>query len=320
MLFNHLEQPKKIVVMTGATSGFGTHTLRLLVDDPDTTVLVGARGKDRSVPAGAEILPLDLESLASVRAFAQEVKKRIRERRIDICLLNAGVHGSSADQFSEDGYGRTFAVNHLAHYLLARLLLPLMADRGRLVITSSNMHNPPFKSMAPKGLEIQEWAHPTPDGSGVGTKGYCASKLCNLMTALTLSRRPEVKSRNIDIIAFNPGLTGGAGGNDAGVLQKVAVRSLMYTIFPLIGLFRPEFNMNTAEHSGRMLARVALGSISLPENSVYVSLVKGVPTFPAPSELAQDVAAQERLWSESAEMVGLARSSTVAKENLEDTR
>lgn len=296
---------RKLVVMTGATSGFGAHTLRLLAAEPNTTVIVGARGKGRSVPLGVVVLPLDLSSLASVRAFVEAVGHRLGDAQIDLLILNAGLHGSDADQLSADGFGLTFAVNHLAHYLLARLLLPRMADHGRLVITSSNMHNPPFKRLAPKGFDLEEWAHPTPTGAGVGVRSYCASKLCNLMTAQSFARLPALKERHIDVIAFNPGLTGGAGGNDATFVQKAALRILMRSVFPVVGFFVPEFNMSPPEHSGRMLADVARGTLSPPGDRVYVSLVKGVPTFPEPSALARDVAAQDRLWRESARMVGL---------------
>lgn len=297
--------PHRIVVMTGATSGFGSHTVRHFAALPDTRVIVGARGSGRSAPPGVEILPLELASLTSVRAFAQDVLKRLGDARIDQLVLNAGLHGSDADQRSAEGFGLTFAVNHLAHYLLARLLLPSMADHGRLVITSSNMHDPPIKAIGPKSLDIGVWAHPTKNGSGAGIRSYTASKLCNLMTAQSFARLDEVKARDISVVAFNPGLTGGAGGRDASALQKALLTVVMQTIFPLIGLIRPEFVMNTPEHSGRMLADVALGTIVPPHGGVYVSLVKGKATFPKPSELARDREAQDRLWRESAAMVGL---------------
>lgn len=303
---------QKLVVMTGATGGFGAHTVRLLAAEPNAKVIIGARGSGRTAPAGVEILPLDLASLASVRNFADALSKRIGDDQIDILILNAGLHGSDADQRSAEGFGLTFAVNHLAHYLLARLLLPKIANHGRLVITSSNMHNPPFKRMAPKGLEIDEWANPSPNGSGTGIRSYSASKLCNLMTAQSFARLDEVRERHIDVVAFNPGLTGGAAGRDASAVQKAIVTLVARTVFPLLGLFRPEFNMNSPEHSGKMLADVALGVIAPPAGRVYVSLVRGVPTFPDPSELARDVAAQDRLWRESAVMVGLKSDESAA--------
>lgn len=298
--------PGRVVVMTGATSGFGVHTMQLVAALPDMQVIIGARGSGRSAPPGVTILPLDLASLASVRAFAQAVVHQLGDTRIDVLVLNAGLHGSSADQRSADGYGVTFAVNHLAHYLLARLLLPYMADHSRLVITSSNMHDPPIKAIGPKALDLTAWAYPTKHGSGDGIRSYTASKLCNLMTAQSFARLDTVTARSISVIAFNPGLTGGAGGRDASAVQKAVLTIIMRTIFPLIGLFRPEFVMNTPEHSGKMLADVALGTITPPQGRVYVSLVKGKPTFPHPSDLARNHEAQDRLWRESASMVGLA--------------
>jgi len=298
-------RPQRVVVMTGATSGLGAYALQQIVAQANTRVLIGARGSGRTVPDGVEVLPLDLASLASVRDFAGAVTRQLGENRINVLVLNAGIHGSNAKQRSADGFGLTFAVNHLAHYLLARLLLPHMAEHSRLVITSSNMHDPPFKRIAPRALELQEWARPTPNGSGAGIRSYTASKLCNMMTALSFARLDEVKARRINVVAFNPGLTGGVGGRDASALQRAFVKFLTLTIFPLIGLFRSEFVMNTAEHSGNMLANVALGAISPLPGGIYVSLVKGEPTFPDPSELARSQDAQDRLWRESAAMVGI---------------
>ena len=65
--------PKHIMVMTGATSGIGAQAVKRFAASPDTLILTGARGKGRAV-SGAEVFPLDLASLASVRAFADAVK------------------------------------------------------------------------------------------------------------------------------------------------------------------------------------------------------------------------------------------------------
>ncbi|WP_226898270.1 SDR family NAD(P)-dependent oxidoreductase [Mangrovicoccus algicola] len=291
--------------MTGATSGFGVHAVRQIAAEPGTRVIIGARGTGRTAPPGVRILPLDLASLASVRSFAAAVAGELSGTRIDILILNAGLHGSAAEDRSAEGFGLTFAVNHLAHYLLARLLLPNIADGGRLVITSSNMHDPPLGRIAPGSLDIDEWAHPTPKGSGAGIRSYTASKLCNLMTALSFSRLGAVGTGRLDVVAFNPGLTGGAAGRDAPAIQKALLAVVMRMVFPIIGLVRPEFVMNAPEHSGAMLADVALGKIRPPEGQVYVSLVRGRPTFPEPSELARDRAAQDLLWHESALMTGI---------------
>lgn len=296
---------QRVVVMTGATSGFGTCTLSHLTSLPNTRVIIGARGSGRSAPAGVEILPLELSSLTSVREFAANVMKQLGDSCIDILILNAGMRGSDAEQRSADGYGLTFAVNHLAHYLLVRLLLSKISEHGRIVLTSSNMHNPPFKSLRPKSLEVEAWAFPTKGGSGEGLRAYSVSKLCNLMTAESLARLNEVKAHDIKVVAFNPGLTGGVSGGNVSKLQKTFFTIITHTLYPLVGLFMPEFVMSKPEHSGKMLADVAMGRIVPPQNSVYVSLVKGKPTFPNPSELAQDRKLQDQLWCESAALVGL---------------
>lgn len=299
------QQRKRVIVMTGATSGFGTRTVQHFATLPNMRVIIGARGIGRIAPQGVEILPLELSSLESVREFAQEIVQQLGDTSIDILILNAGIRGSDADERSAEGYGLTFAVNHLAHYLLARLLLPHIADHGRLIITASNMHDPPIKRIGHQKLDLEAWSNPTANGSGTGIRAYTASKLCNLMTALSFVRLDEVQARDISVIAFNPGLTGGVGGGDASALQKAIFKVITRTLYPLVGLFRPEFVMNTPEHSGKMLADVALGAIAPPSGRVYVSLVKGKPTLPDPSELARDREAQDRLWHASAAMVGI---------------
>ncbi|QOV36682.1 SDR family NAD(P)-dependent oxidoreductase [Streptomyces ferrugineus] len=295
--------------MTGGTSGLGAHALRHLAAQPDTRVVVGARGSG-TVPPGAEVVPLDLASLASVRAFADAVTRQLGDARIDILVLNAGMQTSSAEGRSADGYELTFAVNHLAHYLLARLLVPRMADHGRLIITTSETHDPAVTPIAPKSLEPQRLAHPGKGGFGSGVRAYSASKLCNLLTAQSFAALDEVRARRISVIAFSPGLTGGTSlGRDSSRARRVFVTLLMRTVFRLVGLFKPEYVMGTPERSGEALAQVALGEVTLPPGRIYVSLVKGQPTFPDPSELARSRGAQDQLWRESAAMVGIEESA-----------
>src|SRR5690606_36254196 len=107
---------------------------------------------------------VDLSSLDSVRAFAASVIASLDGALADILVLNAGIHLTSTDRVSQDGFELTFAVNHLSHYLLARLLLPHIADGGRLVITTSDTHDPEVSGMGPKSLVIAELAHPTKTG------------------------------------------------------------------------------------------------------------------------------------------------------------
>jgi len=298
--------PRRIVVMTGATAGVGAQAVQHIADQPFTQVIVGARGSSRTVPPGVMILPLDLASLASVREFADSVIHHIGAARINALVLNAGMQTSSNERRSVDGYELTFAVNHLAHYLLARLLVPCMAEHGQIVITTSETHDPAVTPIAPKTLEPQVLARPTKSGIGSGIRAYAASKLCNLMTAQSLAALALLKARQVKVIAFSPGLTGGTSlGRDSPRVMRAVVTVLMHTVFRVVGLFRPEYVVGTPQRSGQALAQVAMGTATVPSNRIYVSLVKGGLTFPNPSALARSADAQARLWRESAVMVGL---------------
>ena len=67
-------------------------------------------------------------------------------------ILNAGAQFMNTQARSADGYELTFAVNHLAHYLLARLLLPAVADAGRVILTTGDTHDPRVIRSGPRHL------------------------------------------------------------------------------------------------------------------------------------------------------------------------
>jgi len=291
----------RIVVMTGATSGIGANAASRIVALPNTRLIIGARG-GHSGPEGAEVVPLDLASLASVRTFAENVRKMLDEEQIDMLVLNAGIQGSDTKQRTVDGFEVTFAVNHLAHYLLGRLLVPHMADDGRLVITTSDTHDPAIFSGAPRTLDPETLAHPDKNKGGVRFSAYPASKLCDLLTARSFAALAKVQPPHITAVAFNPGLTLGTGlSRDAPRPMRVLIR----IILPLIGTFKPQFRSGTPERAGEALAQLTLGEVTPPEGRVYASLVRGKLTFPDPSELARSDEARDLLWRQSATMVGL---------------
>ena len=289
---------ENIIVMTGATSGLGARALKRLLAQPSTEVIVGARGK-REV-AGATVLPLDLASLQSVRDFAQAVKERLGDAKINMLVLNAGAQFRD-DQCSVDGFEMTFAVNHLAHYLLARLLMPSMAEGGRLVITTSDTHDPAKMPGAPRTLDPEALAHPTKRSTA---RAYAASKLCNLLTARSFAALDDVRQRNILVIAYNPGLTGGTSLGGQPVLGGLLV-VVMRRILRFMSLFLSQLYSSTPEQSGNALADLVVGQVTPPSGRVYVSHVRGKLTFPDPSKLAQSDDARDLLWRASATMVGL---------------
>jgi len=154
-----MPEPTRTLVMTGATSGIGAHALARLTGRPGTRAIIGARpSPTRPAPGNAEVLPLDLSSLTEVRAFATAVPGRLDGQPIDMLVLNAGARFRNTTARSTDGFELTFAVNHLAHYLLARLLLPAVATGGRFVLTTSDTHDPEIFPSAPKQLGVHRWA------------------------------------------------------------------------------------------------------------------------------------------------------------------
>ncbi|WP_437649906.1 SDR family NAD(P)-dependent oxidoreductase [Sorangium sp. So ce362] len=106
----------------------------------------GARSSARSSVCGsaararAGSRELDLASLRSVRRFAQELAAEGAPVRALLC--NAGVQLVSEASATDDGVETTFAVNHLGHFLLVNLLLPCFTPGGRIVIVSSDTHDP----------------------------------------------------------------------------------------------------------------------------------------------------------------------------------
>lgn len=289
--------------MTGATSGIGAEALKYFTELPINRVYIGARGTERQVPQRTTVIPLELSSLKSVRDFADKVKQELANAKIDILILNAGIQATDNNQKSEDGFELTFATNHLAHYLLARLLMPNMAEGSKLLITTSDAHDPAIIPFGPKKLNISELAAPN-NHSPKGMAFYAATKLCNLLTAYSLTENLE-KNKNIQIIAFNPGLTGNTSLMGK---QSVLIKSVVIVLRPLFyaaSFFKPAFFMGTAKQSGENLAKLVLGEIIIPAGKIYASLVKGRITFPKPSELAQDKNTRALLWKESAKMTGL---------------
>jgi NAD(P)-dependent dehydrogenase (short-subunit alcohol dehydrogenase family) len=178
------------IVMTGGTSGLGQVAANRLLATPSTRLLLGAR---RPGPPAAETIPLDLAYLDNVRSFAAAVGGRLDAIPIDALVLNAGRSGDAAGR-TADGFETTFVVNHLAHYLLLRLLLPRLADHARIVLTTSGTHDPAQRAPLPppRHADAQLLAHPELDPDRdrqprtASGRAYTASKLCVVLAARAL--------------------------------------------------------------------------------------------------------------------------------------
>lgn len=165
---------------------------------------------------------VDLASQASVRAAASQVASLTDD--LDVLINNAGI-SPSRRQFSPEGIERTFATNHVGHFLLTTLLLPILSPGGRVINVSSSAHRlspvrfsdinfddevdgpKKGKMNVPKDEQthpkIPEWAAvAAPDGFR-GTVAYGMSKCANVLFTVDLKRR--LASRGVDSFAVHPG-------------------------------------------------------------------------------------------------------------------
>lgn len=289
------------VVMTGGTRGLGRVAAERLGTLPRTKIM-GARNPG-TAPAGWESRALDLDSLGSVRSFASDLPNE----PVTHLILNAGAQRPTADLRTVDGFEATFGSNHLAHYLLLRLVMPRLANGATIVITTSGTHDPLEKTgvPSPRHARAELLAHPERDPkldsnpTVAGMRAYSTSKLCNLMTARYLAASEEARAAGWHVFAYDPGLTPGTGlVRD----QSWLVRKLIWPLLPL--LVPLSKGMNTIVDAGRGLADLASG-VGAPGHAVYAALRKGRLTWPSPSELARDDEVTTALWNESARLVGI---------------
>lgn len=292
--------------MTGATNGIGAAASdALLAAGHD--LLIGARKPASAVTLkarGATLAPLELSSLASVRAFAEEIA---RFAPVDALVLNAGVQLLKPAR-SKDGFELTFAINHLAHYYLARAAIPFLVSGGRLIMTSSATHDPAEKTgiPPPRHADARLLAFPEHDTAQDGDPGtagrraYASSKLANAMTARELALRLKPTRPDLAIAAFDPGFTPGTG---LAREYPPAIAFAFKAVLPVLGRFGSR--VSTPKASGRLLAALAVSPAYSEARGGYFAVRGGQLREMQPSALARDGEACAALWAESANMVDL---------------
>src|SRR5438128_11385919 len=182
----------KVVLVTGATQGIGKESAAALAKLGATVVMVGrdkARGeaalaevKTRSGSDAVELLLADLSSIAEVRRLAAGFKAR--HDKLDVLLNNAGAINAGR-KLSPDGLELTFAVNHLAYFLLTDLLLPVLeaSAPARIVNVASDAHS---------GLKL-DFGDLQSEKRYLSFEAYGRSKLANVLFTYELARRLEGK-------------------------------------------------------------------------------------------------------------------------------
>lgn len=201
------DQLGRVAVVTGANGGLGLETARSLAAKR-AHVVMAARNQDKAVDAMAfigdtvpeasvELRELDLGSLDSVRALAQSMRADFEA--IDLLVNNAGVMGIS-ERATSDGFEMQFGVNHLGHYGLTALLLPLLVERaGSRVVTVTSTARHFGRSVDPENPHLRDEYDPW--------RAYGQSKLANLHFALGLESRLRTGGARTTSLVAHPGLS-----------------------------------------------------------------------------------------------------------------
>jgi NAD(P)-dependent dehydrogenase (short-subunit alcohol dehydrogenase family) len=213
----------------------------------------------------------DLARMDEVRRLAAELRER--HPRIDVLAGNAGAMFTSR-HLTPDGFEQTFALNHLAPFLLTNLLLDRLAG-GRVVTTASDAHKGGVLDLADLQSE---------HGRFRPGRAYATSKLCNILFTRELQRRhPELAAN-----CLHPGVVRSGFARNDGMLMRVGAT--------LIGPF-----LKSPRRGAEGLVWLALAPEAGELRGRYVATRRPVE----PSAQAQDDRLAAELWDRSAALVGL---------------
>ncbi len=275
----------KTVIVTGGTGGIGRATALGLATMGAHLVITGRHGgrtEDAARHIGAssgrqvDVFVGDLSSQSEVRRMADEVLDRYTH--LDVLINNVGGYWNTR-HVTVDGLERTFALNHLAPFLLTNLLLDrlLLSPTARVVTVSSNAH-------AQGRIDFNDLQGMS---SYSGARAYDQSKLANVLFSYELARRLQATS--VTANALHPGLVSTSfGAEDPGRAQRL-----------LVPFLRP-FMKTPAEGA---TTPIRLASAPDLEQMTGHYFANGKPK--KSSERSYDEVDAARLWQVSADLVGL---------------
>jgi NAD(P)-dependent dehydrogenase (short-subunit alcohol dehydrogenase family) len=217
-------------LITGATDGIGKETAIGMAKNGYNLILIG-RNEEKGKKVSDEIRKIadsidinfftaDLILMKEVSRVADEVCQKYDQ--IDVLINNVGAYFAFRD-VTEEGFERTFALNHLGYFLMTKKLLPLVekSDYKRIVNVSSSAHY---------GVSF-EFDNLNGKKKYRGFKTYQKSKLANVMFTYELAKR--VKDRGITANCLHPGFVASKFGSNNNLLWRV-----------ITGLFKALFAIN----------------------------------------------------------------------------
>ena len=298
----------RVAIVTGSSAGIGLatalelarrgHALRLVGRDP--AKLEAARRAVAAITPDVAAFRADFSSLDEVRSFADAVLAR--DEALHVLVHNAGVWHPEFRR-SKDGFEDTFAVNHLAPFLLTHLLLPRMRDTSgdrRIVHVSSRLHvqagqtasvrgrvvhaaNVIGVRLAGAGARFDFDALDRADGYR-GIEAYARSKLAQVIFSAELARREKAITSN----AVHPGSV---------ATEVTRGNKLLFAFQPLSKLI-----LKSPEQGAETSVYVATSPALAGVTGRYFARSREARA----ADVAEDRTVAERLWKLSAERVGLA--------------
>ncbi|MFP5253969.1 MAG: SDR family NAD(P)-dependent oxidoreductase [Actinomycetes bacterium] len=278
----------RTILITGATAGIGRATAiglattgaHVALAGRDPTRTAAAAREVEAAGGEADLFVADLSSQAEVRRLAADALERLP--RIDVLVNNAGGYWDTR-RLTADGLEHTFAVNHLAPFLLTNLLLDRLrrSAPARVVTVASNAER--LGTIAFDDLQGErDWS---------GGRAYNQSKLANLLFSYELARL--LPADEVTANALQPGLVSTSfGAEDPGHVQRL-----------LVPLLRPF--MASPEKGAATSVRLA----SSPELEGRTGLYFGREGARASSPASRDRSTAARLWTVSSDLVGLGARS-----------
>ena len=284
MISSAEHRAQRVAVVTGASSGIGLHTALGLARAGMRVVMAGrerARTEqarrwviERSGSDRVDMALADFSRVAEVRRLADEIL--VGHDRLDVLVNNAGLF-SPQYRLSADGFELTFAVNHLAPFLLTSLLLNRLkaSAPARIVTVASEAHRR-------NRLDIADMTRPA---DWTMMRAYGRSKLCNILFTRELASRLD--PGEVVATCLHPGFVATGIGQRGGLLELGWRIAKPFMLSPEKG----------AETS------VFLATVPDPKPFHGGYLIRKALIQPDPAAL--DTGAARRLWDESARLVGL---------------
>jgi NAD(P)-dependent dehydrogenase (short-subunit alcohol dehydrogenase family) len=292
------DQTGRVAVVTGANSGLGFHTALELARHGAKVVVASrsdVRGKEAvariiaEVPrADVDLRGLDLADLANVRSFADGIQASYPS--VDLLINNAGVMAIPR-QVTADGFEMQFGTNHLGHFALTGLLLPLLlrTPHARVVTVSSTAHKPgriDFDDLMSE-RSYRKW------------RVYSSTKLANLLFAYELQRRLSAVGSALMSVAAHPG-TSATNLVTVSAQDNIIKRLVMPAGARLISqsAARGALPQLYAATAPDVRGGEYFGPNGIAESFGYPKRVDSVPA-------SKDLDTAARLWSVSEELTGV---------------